>query len=214
MRGHVMPRPLRRLALAILVAGSASVLFSAPAWAPPPPMRPPPPVGIKVHPGNGRAVVRWQPETNDFFPWFPDRLRKPGRGSTVPLQSPRCDSVDMHHQGPYEWGPILTSGSIPSTRRASTARSSSWVSGHRESGSRRESHKGPAPSCGRGVCDRHRADLDAVQRVDEITPPNRGRAAFRREEFGGGLNAHSHLTANSKIHLDSALIRADSDLGR
>ncbi len=67
-----MPKPLRLLALAVLLAGPASVLFSAPAWAPPPPMRPPPPVGIKVHSGNGRAVVRWQPETNDFFPWFPD----------------------------------------------------------------------------------------------------------------------------------------------
>jgi hypothetical protein len=80
-----MPRPLRRLAMAVLVAGPASVLFSVPAWAPPPPMRPPPPVGIRVHPGNGRAVVRWQPETNDFFPWFPD-----GYEARTGLHGPFC----------------------------------------------------------------------------------------------------------------------------
>jgi hypothetical protein len=35
-------------------------------------MRPPAPLGVTVAPGNGQAVVTWQPETNDYFPYFPD----------------------------------------------------------------------------------------------------------------------------------------------
>jgi len=54
-----MGRVLKRSAVVLLGLLSGSLLFSAPAWAPPPPTRPGPPTSVTVTPGNRQTTVSW-----------------------------------------------------------------------------------------------------------------------------------------------------------
>lgn len=63
-KGSNLRRFFTRSGAVVLVAGPASLLLSAPAWAPPPPPSLPyPPAGVTATPGNGQAIVTWQSES-------------------------------------------------------------------------------------------------------------------------------------------------------